>query len=400
MIQKLGGRSKLLAVALISAGCTPPVLPKTPFPNVVVITVDGLEAELLRCYGNQGQNAPRIDALAECSVVFEQAFAPAWQSAPGTATLWTGRHPRTHGVRGQDGTLDDAWPTLAERLYAKGVLTCAVQSDGVLSNLMGFAQGFEVYDETIASTNVDREDTSAGVLFPLATSVGAEWIADRERDEQNESWLLWMHYASPQPDWPWAPTDERPVEVVTAADAAVGALLDAVEAIDATGDTLVVLIGSDGGRRGARVPLIVHLPQLVPRAVPLPVSTVDLYPTVLELFGLGLEDEDEEATAGEGRSLVRPLLGLDLDRGPVLARGETHASVVFEDWRYEHERNGLWRRLFHVRNDPGCTLDLARERPDDVARLAAQLAELEAGGFAWPPPSDDPAPENPTTQDQ
>jgi arylsulfatase A-like enzyme len=280
----------------------------------------------------------------------------------------TALYPSTHGCVHVDDVLGDDFETLAERLYAEGVLTAAVQSDGALNMQSGAAQGFEHYDEEIASSNNERDDVSAAALFPLVTAKGLAWL--EEQADCEDPWLLWLHYASPWPGFTWVDPPADPVGVASAADEAFGRLLDGLEELGLAQGTLVVLIGIHGGREVAQVPFLVRGLDLPPSRVATPVGTVDLAPTLLELYQL------EFSAPPQGRSLVGGLLDIAVERGPVLARGDTVQGVAHEGWLFLADRNRLWTRLHDLSADPGRTLDLKAERPELAVELEADLEGL------------------------
>src|SRR5207253_1268552 len=76
-------------------------------PSVLVVLVDTLRADHLGCYGAAPSPSPVVDRLAAGGLVFEQAVAQSSWTMPSVATLFTGLHPRSHGVVGAsaDGAL-------------------------------------------------------------------------------------------------------------------------------------------------------------------------------------------------------------------------------------------------------------------------------------------------------
>src|SRR5207247_5226980 len=102
-------------------------------PSVLVVLVDTLRADHLGCYGAAPSPSPVVDRLAAGGLVFEQAVAQSSWTMPSVATLFTGLHPRSHGVVGvsadgdgaasDPGFLADTLPTLAEHAEAAGIST-------------------------------------------------------------------------------------------------------------------------------------------------------------------------------------------------------------------------------------------------------------------------------------
>jgi len=66
--------------------------------NVLFILVDALRATSLGCYGYPRTTSPNIDALAQRSVLFEQAFCTVNATDPSLTTILSGLFPRTHGI--------------------------------------------------------------------------------------------------------------------------------------------------------------------------------------------------------------------------------------------------------------------------------------------------------------
>ena len=110
-----------LLLLLLLATCAP-AQPQ----NLIVVLVDTLRADHLGFHGYERETSPRIDELARRSVVFENHHSHASRTGPSVATLFTGLHPRSHGVVNPlthwdaKGTLADEQTTLAEILSRRG----------------------------------------------------------------------------------------------------------------------------------------------------------------------------------------------------------------------------------------------------------------------------------------
>ena len=69
-----------------------------PAPNILLITTDQHNAEIMGCAGNAVVRTPHLDRLAREGVLFDQAFTPHPVCTPARTTIFTGQIPRRHGV--------------------------------------------------------------------------------------------------------------------------------------------------------------------------------------------------------------------------------------------------------------------------------------------------------------
>ena len=134
---------------------------------------------------------------------------------------------------------------------------------------------------------------------------------------------------------------------------------------------------------GVRVPLIVKGPAVKnPGTVSSePVTTVDFYPTILELAKTKGEPQHNDKL--EGRSLV-PLLqdaSVTLDRESIYwhyphthpGGAKPYAAIRSRDWKLIEFFDGRRAELYHLSQDIGEANDLAAKHPEKVAMLRASL---------------------------
>jgi arylsulfatase A-like enzyme len=139
---------------------------------------------------------------------------------------------------------------------------------------------------------------------------------------------------------------------ITFVDAQVGRMLDALESGPHADNTVVVLWSDHGFHLGekqtwekftlweeaGRIPFIVKAPGLTPAGTRcgVPVSLLDVYPTLSALCGLPHQPELE----GEDLSSLLTDPHSDGDRGVVTTFGYRNHSVRSRRWRYIRYRNG------------------------------------------------------------
>lgn len=86
MLRRPGATAALLVPALLGAACAR----STRDPNVVLITLDTVRADLLSCYGYPVRTTPRLEALARQATLYRRAFASSPWTLPSRAAR-TGR---------------------------------------------------------------------------------------------------------------------------------------------------------------------------------------------------------------------------------------------------------------------------------------------------------------------
>lgn len=180
-------------------------------PNLIIIVWDTVRAASLRLYGHAAPT-PHLERLAERGVTFETALATTSWTLPSHASMFTGQLPVRLSATWFN-PLDDAWPTLAEALSARGYRT-----GGFVSNLLyttrefGLARGFAHYEDyrispgqAILSTTLGRLgfDTPVADWRPgrVQALFGRPFLPGRKAADQVNRDVL---------DWLDATEDERP----------------------------------------------------------------------------------------------------------------------------------------------------------------------------------------------
>jgi arylsulfatase A-like enzyme len=194
-------------------------------------------------------------------------------------------------------------------------------------------------------------------------------------------------------------------------DAQVGRVLDELDRLKLSDNTIVVLWGDHGYHlgengiytkmtnfeRGVRVPLIIRVPQqpTAGRGTPAMVELVDLYPTLVELCGLPMPDHLEGTSFAP---LIFHFPNWDWKQAvfsEYLRPGKPpyHGRSVreAEQWRYtewtDPEGKLVGRELYSEVNDPDETINLADD-PEHREAVAEMAKILHAGWRAAVPKGD------------
>jgi arylsulfatase A-like enzyme len=393
-------------------------------PDVLIVVIDTLRSDHCSLYGYGPNTTPQLDALAAGGVTCELAYSPTSTTCPSHATLFTARHPGTHGLVRNGLVLAQDELTLAELALRNGYRTAAFVSSFPVSHEFGFDQGFEHFDDCF-----DRADGSFPMRrwngralgssegfdrTPAATTDAAlHWLENQEDVE--EPILMWVHLFDPHA--PWEPPEvyaeqfvpasgtERELDIgrydaeVASSDAQLGRLAAAFSARD---DALIVVTSDHGeglwdhGWRShdrsvyeeeVRVPLVFSWPGKLPggQRVSTPVHLVDVAVTVASAIGLVFDGVEIQ-----GRDLMQALKGETAgqrDRPVFLSR------PYWPDGREKYDelgrclavRQGRWkyieapeegrRELYDLEQDPAEQHNLVEQHADVAARLSGLLAD-------------------------
>lgn len=431
-------------------------------PNVVFILVDDLGVRDLGCYGSSFHESPRIDQLAREGMLFRNAYASHAVCGPSRQAILTGRTPARLGVVATTGNIrstDYTWP---ERFQEAGYRTCflgkwhlgdgeSVLRHGFDRNIAGGELGqpadfYYPYRSHVRRTTFDVPDMEDGQPGDYLTDALTTKALAFIEDNRDQPFLLYLsYYAVHKPAIPgvWAqgkreltrhfeqklkrlPPSDGPLDrevrhgpittiealqqrnpefasQILALDANVGRVLDKIDALGLTENTLVVFTSDQGsvtnshervssaqpyhlGKSwlfdgGLRVPLIVRWPGRVAagRESALITYNTDLFPTLLDLVGwdpMPKRHVDGVSIAptlrGGNQSFDRPYYWVYTS---LQKSRQAYRCVAYREGNYKliHWFQLDHTELYDLAADPGETHDLAAERPAKRDHLLQSL---------------------------
>jgi arylsulfatase A-like enzyme len=441
-----------------------------PRPNIVFILADDLGFGDLQSYGHPRIKTPHLDRLAEQGTRFTQFYQSHSVCSPSRTSLITGQYPsrwhvyahlawlRSNAERGMPDWLSVEAPSLPRALQQAGYRTALFgkwhlgggsgrrfggkdinSADAPPVTAYGFDEARVVVGNGATWREGERRD-EAHDLYPYADSYFVTWssrqvvdsslefIENHQREHADQPFMLnlWFHdpHVPLQPTAemraPYADIADRGMQnyysVVTHMDAQVGRLLQRLDELGLSDNTLVVFTsdngtparegslrtgaiapgvslstdtaGSNGGLRGwkwhlyeggVRVPLIVRWPGHVPVArvdADSVLHGTDFIPTLCRLVGanmpMGFQPDGLDVTAAiTGKPFVRsqPIFW----QNPTAKRRGPSLAVRDGNWKLLMEYDGTDEQLFDLEGDPAELVDVARDRPKVVALLRSQL---------------------------
>lgn len=450
LLVSLAGCAKLAPEPLKPASPAPAVSSR---PNFVVVLSDDHRWDAIGAAGNPAVITPVMDRLAREGVFFRQATVSVSQCHPVRASLLTGLPAWRHGVYSiqfqAPGVAETLCrhPTVASLLRDAGYHTVMVGKwhlppppweCGFDEARTWLPNGSADYrDPELIHGMSHEEEVVAGFTQEIFADDAVDFL--RGATSREGPFLLWLGFTAPH--FPYEPNPERiealyagrsdeellppgfPRDVeandwrhydqaVSHLDEQLGRVLTALRETGLAENTVVVLLGDNGymmGERGLggpgsrangkqvpyesslRVPFVLSGPGL-PRelASDLPVSSLDLPPTLLSLAGVPVPD------SWPGRDLVAALAGR-IEVREAFAEWSDEESDKFGGLAFRAVRTPAHKLI--VWKDPARgeeLYDLAAD-PAEAHNLAADpaaqevLRDLRSRLFEWMKRNGDPA---------
>ena len=416
-------------------------------PNIVLIVMDTLRADRLSTYGYERPTSPNLERLAARGLTYDRAYSTSSWTWPSTASILTGLHPQEHGVvNGQSCTLAQSLVTLPEVLQSRGYSTAGWSANLLIVPDKNFDQGFEHFEhavgtymksEVIIPSAIEWIESRAGTRFFLYLQLldphsplvplpeGRELLAaDVPTDYpafaiEDYRWQLMDNCGhtddgSIETSRCVDPEDQKAISdlydaCVWSGDYWVGQLLDKLDALNLSDETVVVFTSDHGEelfehgqlshgmclyQPSVNVPLIMAGPG-IPSGVRSDhaISNRHLAPSLARVANAGwptlaqpqnlldprqLKNHDVMFSTLEGwwnGRYTQPLLGL-LREDHVL-----HVAPQGSAWGVDLPNADGEHALFNLRYDPEELEDISRKDPDLAQRMRRDL-EARAAAYA------------------
>lgn len=421
-------------------------------PNIVLIVADDMGRHQAGCYGNPFYETPNIDRIAARGLKFTDGYAAAPVCSPTRAGIMTGKYPaRLHITDYIPGN-----PYPRAKLKTPEWQKSLPLDEKVIPEMLaeaGYVSGHfgkwhlsadkeyrpgrlgdpdtRGFSDVLALDKPESEVAVKAGADPDCDAHHVREITDRAvafiKKEQEQPFFCYVAHSSiHQPVMEYTPRilkyankpdacnemGNNPVigAMMETLDKHVGRLLDTLEELKLTEDTLVIFVGDNGdyfGREGlkpfygskgdlyeggVRVPFLMQWPGVIPPGTECaePVCAIDFLPTFAEMAGLQVNDPEVD-----GVSLMRVMTqGAPLERealywhyphyhslGIAPSGSIRHGYYKLIEW-YEKSIEGIDTpgalELFDLEADPGERHNLADEMPDKARELYGKLKAWRA----------------------
>lgn len=409
-------------------------------PNILIIFTDDQGYGDLGCYGNEVNKTPRLDQLAKEGTLFTSFYSQT-VCGPSRSALLTGRHP----IRSKGWGMPASEITFAELIRQAGYQTACIGKWDVsnrkpIVDRMPNAQGFDYYYGTLGANdngsvkfheNNEPAGSSRdmGELTTLYTNKAISYL--KEKRDPEKPFVLYVAHTmmhtiiDASERFRGKSAGGLYGDVVEEFDHETGRLLDTLEQLGLTENTLVIYTsdngpwnqdkytqkkkghpegsvfwGSSGPLRngkgscyegGYRLPCIVRWPGKVPagQTSDAVFATIDFLPTFANLAGFDVPDDRRI----DGIDQTKLLLGQQ-------SNGRDHfyfhdAGVRHGDWKYlkanaffhgyaiESDRAAK-EELYRLDTDLGEQQNLAAKHPEKVAELRQLMESIEGSDKLLP----------------
>lgn len=433
--------------------------------NILFIIADDLGYHDLSCMGSRFYETPNIDQIAAKGMVFTEGYATCPVCSPSRASIMTGKFSARHGITDWIGAktgeewretgrhnqllpseylhnLPHEYVTLPEAMKEAGYKTFFAgkwhlgskgswpTDHGFDINIGGWDAGYPVggYFSPFKNPNLDNCKDGENLSIRLAQ----ETIKFLKENRDTAFFAYLSFYAVHAPiettkeKWgkyrrkadslgiaekgfkmghflPIRQVQDNSIYagLVETMDDAVGMVLDALDDLGLSENTIVIFTSDNGGvasgddystsnlplragkgyqfEGGIREPYFIKVPSmnLGGKKCNVPVTGTDFYPTILDLVGEGLKPEEHN----DGVSVVPLLNGRNIKERPLIWHfphyanegGEPSSIIRKGDWKLIHYYEDGHEELYNLKNDISETTDLANKNPERVKQMSAEL---------------------------
>ena len=424
-------------------------------PNILFIFSDDWGWGDLSCHGHPYVKTPNIDRLAAEGTDFHRFTVASGVCSPSRTAVMTGHFPARYNIdghfawvpsnakRGMPDWLDTGAPTLPRFLKTAGYATAHFGKWHLSNNMIPDSPAPDAYgyDEYGAFN-------CSGVQMPVhEDAMHANAFIEKSVEEGKPFFInLWVHephtpfHTVPKYEWRFRDMESEPdaiyASVLSHADDRIGEVLDTLDRLNITDNTLVIFSSDNGparaskagelnlqydtatgagwginaskgitaGRKGYKaalfegginVPFIARWPGKIAAGVENKdalISAVDLLPTFCDLAGVELPSDYQAdgvsqvaALKGDSESTIRekPLFWKSNVKASKPAPGGksfhwVSYAIVDRQWKLVSNQDASYVELYNLVADPLEKTDLKEDEPQVVLQLLKKIEDWKA----------------------
>ena len=381
-------------------------------PNIILIMTDDQGWAQTGYYDHPVLKTPNLDAMAENGLRFDRFYAGAPQCSPTRASILTGRNNDRTGVFYHGYALNKNEITISKQLKSIGYTTGhfgkwhlnGIRGPGVpIYKDDEFSPAAFGFDKWISVTNFFDLDPIMsdngkftdfyGSSSEIIVVEALKFIEKNVKENKPFFSVIW----DGSPHDPFVALEEDKIGFenlnkeskehygeIVAFDKSLGILRKKINELGISNNTIIWYCSDNGGLRnivpssvgelkgfkntmwegGLRVPGIIEWPKIIkPRVTKYPVSTLDIYPTILEIVGIM---NDNSSNYLDGESIVE-IFDLEKQKrtSKIPFRFDNRGAFIHNDIKLVvHDINKLDVELFDLSNDPSESVDISKTKID------------------------------------
>ena len=400
-LKKIGAGACLAAAGCVSVSGRA----STRKPNIVLCMADDQGWGDMAYNGHPVLKTPNFDAMAAEALRFDRFYAAAPVCSPTRGSVMTGRHPNRFGCFKWGHTLRPQEITVAEALKQTGYVTGHFGKWHLGSVRKGSPvnPGASGFDEWLSAPNffdndpiLSREGTAVqtkGESSMVTVDAALEFIRKHAKTPQPFLAVVWFgsphgpHQAIERDRALYTDQKEKLQHFygeITGMDRAFGKLRKELRTIGIQENTILWYCSDNGGLQtvstggrgkkgqiyegGLRVPAILEWPARFSghRVTKVPCNTVDIYPTLLDIVGVRMENQPPldgvsltSLIAGRMKSRPKPMGFWDHPTGGISTPSDKWMSELLEAQKAGNETGDVSR----LRLDAG---KITEQYPEDT----------------------------------
>lgn len=371
--------------------------------NVILLTIDTLRRDVLGCYGGEGRLTPFIDSIQDRCIRFSRAQSAGPYTQAGFPGILTSSYYLDYGYS-KDKKFNPNRVLISEPLHDQGIATVGFHSNAYLCAYFGWNRGWDVFYD---SMEADVTDKVPYIEASILNEKLRTWLLNQKK--VGKPFFLWIHYMDVHE--PYIPKREY-IDVIDSSinineddmfslfknvllkrdvsnkdtvellrklylagvrkiDDSVKELFDILQKANLLNETVVIITSDHGDEFGEHgglshdgkmyselvdVPLIIFDPSLPEGKIcDKVVSTIDVPPTIIHLFGL------DPVSKFQGRSLLpiedylsKGVYGESIEKHGEKEKGDEKPIYFYRDGDLKiiyREANDTWE-MYDLKEDP------------------------------------------------
>ena len=355
----------LFAHSIYTSVTVTPKLRKLKNKNIIFITIDGLNSEIIEKYRFRN-----IDNLKDRGIYFKNCYTTSVQLLPSYLSIFTSLYPFQHKINDQLAGKIESPLYFLKMLKKEDYKSSAFISSVFLSSVFGLNKGYDFYYDKF---NIEKQGKIKN-LFMESNKITPQvinWLQSHYADK----FFIWINYSDliSTKTLPYKPEFNEFIKrykvILERIDNSIGKIINFLKEEKLDEDTIIIITSPYGlslkdkiysaemDIGAIRVPFIMDIPAIKifrKKKISQKVSSMDILPTVLNFV---LNNNIYKSEKIEGKDLLKTIIFNKTVRNYLLSEyyfptlhfnGAFQLSLIYYDYQY---LKGQSRELINLRRN-------------------------------------------------